>query len=366
MIYEVRCTNCNASYPGDSVPYRCLKCGGVFDYVDDYGFVQEDLDSKAPGIWKYRSTFGLQPEAEMVYLGEGDTPLVWSDVEGRKVAFKLEYLNPTGSFKDRGTAVLTSFLASRGVKDAVEDSSGNAGASFAAYAAKASIHAKVFVPDYASGPKRKQIEVYGAEVVPVPGKRSNASEAVKRAADSGAIYASHAYLPFGLPGFATIAYEILEQLGEPPGTVVAPVGQGSLILGIGRGFKALKKAGLIDRLPKLVGVQAIACAPIWAVFTNGAGGLMWVTEGETLAEGVRIFHPLRGDMVLRLLTETDGVMVAVNEEEILPGQDELAKRGFFVEPTSAIVWDGIKQVLDMAPDPIVAILSGSGFKSIGS
>ncbi len=230
---------------------------------------------------------------------------------------------------------MVSFLASRKVRAAVEDSSGNAGASFAAYAARAGIQARVFVPETASGPKRSQIEAYGAEVTPVPGPRSNAAQAVIQAAEKGTAYASHAYLPFNLPGYATVAYEIYEQLGQAPGTLVSPVGQGGLLLGASRGFAALKKAGLIRNLPRLVGVQARACAPLWALSSYGPDGLAWVTEAPTLAEGVRVRYPLRGDAVLKAVEESGGQFLVVDEADILPGRDQLARRGFYVEPTSA-------------------------------
>jgi threonine synthase len=285
---------------------------------------------------------------------------------GREIAFKLEYLNPTGSFKDRGSAVLLSFLSSRGITSAVEDSSGNAGASFAAYAACSGLEARVFIPDSASGPKRVQIEAYGADVVRIMGPRSNAAAAVRRAVEqsnaANIAYASHANLPQALPGYATLAYELVEQIGTSPGTLIVPAGQGNLLLAVGRGFEALRQAGVITQLPKLIGVQARACAPLWAVFNYGMAGMGWVTEGQTLAEGVRIKHPLRGDAVLQVVVNSGGFFVAVDEENILPGRDQLAKQGLYVEPTSAIVWNALEQVDGQAPDPIAVVLTGSGLK----
>jgi threonine synthase len=305
----------------------------------------------------------LPEEAPVISLGEGDTPLIWSPAFDGRVAFKLEFLNPTGSFKDRGTALLVSFLRSRSVTVAVEDSSGNAGASFAAYAAAAGIQARVFVPASASGPKRAPIEAYGAEIISVPGPRSKAAEAVQLAADQGAVYASHAYMPHDILGYTTIAYELFEQLGQAPGTVLAPTGQGTMLLGIGRGFEALHQAGVIDEMPSLVGVQAAACAPLWGMFTYGPAHLEHISEGETLAEGVRIQHPLRAEALIQLVQATQGRFVGVEEQNILSGRDELARRGLFVEPTSAIVWDGLTQVIGYVPEPIVTILTGSGLKS---
>lgn len=361
---NVYCLNCRQPYPEQGAPYRCPNCGGIYDFSEFLHFAPQRLDSELPGIWRFRHSFGLPEDAPSVTLGEGNTPLLWFQAFGHEIAFKLEYLNPTGSFKDRGSALLVSFLQSRRVKSVVEDSSGNAGASLAAYAARAGVQARIFVPDYASGPKRSQIEAYGAEIVRILGPRSNTSEAVRRAAENGSIYASHAYMPFGLPGYATIVYEMVAQMGTVPRTVVAPTGQGNLLLALGRGFQSLKQSGSIDELPQLVGVQARACAPLWAVFNYGAAGLGWVTEGDTLAEGVRIKHPIRGDALLQLVAESRGRFVAVDEEDILSGRDELARRGLYVEPTSAIVWSALSQIVGQVPGPIAVVLTGSGYKSL--
>ncbi len=358
----IACTRCGAAYPSDSIPYLCPDCGGIYDFNDLPEYDEARLTVE-PGLWRYRHTFGLPADAPMVYLGEGDTPLVPVQVFGRTVYFKLEYLNPTGSFKDRGTAVLTSFLRSRGVTVAVEDSSGNAGASFSAYAASAGIDARVFVPAYASGPKRAQIEAYGAHVDPIAGPRSHAADAVREAADQGLVYASHAYLPQGLAGFTTAAFELNAQLGQPPGVVIVPAGQGLLLLAMGRGFQMLQRAGHTMHLPKLIGVQAAACAPLWAEFTAGKAGLDQVQEGETLAEGVRIRYPHRPQVLIDLVRASGGQFVAVAEPAIALGEQALAQHGFYVEPTSAIVWDALAQLIDDLPDPIVVILTGTGLKS---
>jgi len=362
-MIDIQCTNCHRPYPDKETPFRCLNCGGVFDFDGQLEIDPRKIDENLPGIWRYSHYFGLNADSPIVYLGEGDTPLVWGKYAGREVACKLEYLNPTGSFKDRGAAILISLLKERGVRSAIEDSSGNAGASFAAYAARAGIKARVYVPDYTSAPKRKQVEAYGAEVILVPGVRTATSEAVLSAVKQGDVYASHAYLPHGILGFATIAFEIVSQLGGTPGTVIAPTGQGSLLLGLGRGFNALFHAGDIDKLPKLIGVQAHACAPLWAVHQYGAAGMELVTEGETIAEGVRIRYPVRKDAIIKMMALNDGIFIAIEESEILLSQAELARQGFYVEPTSAIVWSALDQVMDDVRDPIVLVLTGTGLKS---
>jgi threonine synthase len=208
-----------------------------------------------------------------------------------------------------------------------------------------------------------QIQNYGAALVPVPGKRSDAIMAARKAAEGGAVYASHAYLPHNLAGYATCAYEIREQLGESPGAVLVPAGQGGLLLGLGRGFRALLDAAAIDHLPVLVGVQAAACAPLVALYEMGVDGLEFVTEAETVAEGVRIRAPLRTDAVLKMLEDCRGRLVAVPEARILPGRDALGLMGFYVEPTSALVWHAMETSMSDLPDPVVIVLTGSGYKS---
>ena len=313
-------------------------------------------------MWRYQHAFGLPENSPLVYLGEGLTPLVWGNIDGHPVAFKLEYTNPSGSFKDRGSALLVSFLLSRGVNQAVEDSSGNAGASFAAYAARGGLRCRIFIPESASGPKRAQIEAYGAELAVIPGPRSQAAQAVYQVVESGRVYASHAYLPFGLPGYATATYEIVEQLGGAPGTLIVPAGHGNFLLGLARGFMALKKAGVTDHLPKLVGVQARACAPLWTIFTCGWEALARITEGETLAEGIRVRNPARSAAVLQAVQYTSGLFIVVDEGDILAARDELARQGMYVEPSSAVILPAFRQIIGKMPEPIVSLLTGSGLK----
>jgi threonine synthase len=357
----LRCTTCQQPYPASGVPFRCPECGGIYDFDGPPVFDPHRIDSTMPGLWRYRNTFDLPTTAPVVSLGEGLTPLVWDAIDGQRVGFKLEYLNPSGSYKDRGSAVLVSQLLARGVNEAVEDSSGNAGASFAAYAARGGIRARVYVPESASGPKRIQIERYGADLRPIPGPRSAAAQAVLEEAQRGIPYASHAYLPFGLAGIATIAYELWEQAGTI-GSVIAPVGHGGLLLGLARGFAALKRQGLINRMPYLVGVQAAACSPVVAAFEGGLPAMESVGEGPTVAEGVRVRHPVRAAALVREIQPAGGTFIGINEAAILPATEELARIGFYVEPTSALVWAAFRQLSGKIPASVILILSGSGFK----
>lgn len=359
---KIACSQCHQEYPADKLPYQC-ECGGTYDYVEFPAYDNELVDQAQFGMSKYASLFGLDQGCDWVTLGEGNTPLLATQLNGIEVFCKMESHNPTGSYKDRGTAVLVSFLKSRGVGFAVEDSSGNAGASFAGYCARAGINARVYVPETASGPKRMQIERYGAELVRVPGERSEAARAVLQAANSGAVYASHAWMPFGLTGIASIAYEIVEQLGQVPGTIVAPVGHGGLLYGIMRGFESMVKAGHIPNEPYYLGVQSSGCAPVERAFRNNSLQITDVPLSDTAAEGVKVAQPARGSAILERMSNGKGSMIAIDEDSLMASWRQSAKQGVYMEPTSALVWAAIRQNLQDFKSPVVAVITGSGYKS---
>jgi len=358
---EIKCADCGKPYPIDRIVHICPHCGGSYD-LDSPPVYPAEKNSDSQCIWKYSDSFALRKNAPTVYLGEGDTPLVWDDENKKEIGFKLESLNPTGSYKDRGSALLVSQLLAYGVKTAVEDSSGNAGASFAAYCARGGIQARVYVPENAAGPKRRQIEQYGAQLVAVPGPRSEAAKAVLEAVQDGLAYGSHAYLPFGIPGIATIAYELWEQTHGSVGTVIAPVGHGALLLGIMRGFAALQNAGKIEHQPYYVGVQAENCSPMARAFHRGLDQMHKAIEGNTVAEGVRVLKPVRARAILKEMPDNKSLIISIPEANILPACSELAARGIYTEPTSALVWAALQRISDAIPRPIILIISGNGLK----
>jgi threonine synthase len=317
---------------------------------------------------------GLPDGTTPVSMGEGLTPLVPGMLGGQRVHFKLEYLAPSGSFKDRGTSVLISALKHWGVTRAADDSSGNAGASFAAYAACAGIAAEVFTPAHASPAKLAQIEVFGAKLNRIEGVRERATEALEAATRTGLTYASHAWSPLTLEGTKTVAYEIWEQLSGRmaargaavagdgvPDHFVCPIGQGSLFLGAYRGFKDLGAAGVIARLPKLIGVQSEGCPPIVEALTRGLDSAAPIEKRASVAEGIMLATPIRAREILRAIRETGGTAVAVAEEEILSARAALARVGLFVEPTSAVVAAALLRI--RLQGTVVAALTGSGLKS---
>ena len=249
----------------------------------------------------------------------------------RTVLAKLEGALPTGSFKDRGTAVTVSWLRARGVGEIVVDSSGNAAASFAGYAARAGLRARIFVPADASPAKLLQTRAYGATVVTVPGPRSAAGDAARAAvteAGPDVAYASHLWHPAFLAGTATFAYEVFEQLGRrAPDAVVAPLGGGTLLLGVHLGFARLRDAGLIDAVPRLIGVQSDACAPLARAFRAGEPDAVAVDPAATIAEGIRIARPPRSRQILAAIRETGGDIVEVTDDEIRASVRSAARAG---------------------------------------
>lgn len=291
-------------------------------------------------------------------LGEGGTPLLTSR-DGR-LHLKVETMNPTGSFKDRGAAVLLTALLAAGARDVVEDSSGNAGSAIAAYAARAGVAATIYVPDTASPGKLAQIAAYGARLIAVGAAREDVAAAARAAPGR---YASHCWDPLFFHGTKTIAFELWEQLGHrAPDWVVSPVGHGTLLLGLWLGFRELRQAGAISRLPRLVAVQSRACAPL-------AGPVLGLGEGDgdTVAEGIRIRRPVRSEEIHRAVGETSGSFAVVSDPEIESARARLAREGLFVEPTAAVApaaaWRLAETGAFASGDTVVVPLTGHGLKT---
>jgi threonine synthase len=296
-------------------------------------------------------------------MGEGQTPLLTLDPHRPRILAKLDFLMPTLSFKDRGAAVLVTLAGALGAGQLIADSSGNAGAAIAAYAARARIRCRVYVPDATAGQKLAQLTAHGAEVVTVGGSRADAASAAMQAVqESDAFYASHAWHPAFFEGTKTFAYEAWEQLGRrAPDEVILPVGNGTLLLGAALGFADLHKAGLIDSMPRLVAVQASACNPVERAWRSGAPTPAAVECRPTSAEGIAIEAPVRGRQVLAAVRATGGRVIAVGEDAIVDAQAGLAARGLYVEPTAAAVYAGL--LAEPPADHLVLLpLCGAGLK----
>jgi threonine synthase len=299
-------------------------------------------------------------------MKEGFTPLEEITFNGHRTLVKMDYLFPTGSYKDRGATVLVSKMKEWGVQKVVEDSSGNAGSAIAAYCAKAGIECEIYVPQDTSSEKTVQIQAYGARLRRVQGSRERTAEVAMEAA-SKIPYASHCWNPFFLHGTKTFAFEVWEQMDwKAPDVLVLPIGHGTLFLGAYIGFKELKEAGMIRKIPRLVGVQSAACAPLYRAFRKGWTELRPIEKRETVAEGIAIAEPVRGRQILEAIHRTDGEILAVTEKEIGMALKEIGRKGHFIEPTSAATIAGLKKYLKKKSrrETVVSTLTGTGLKSV--
>jgi threonine synthase len=347
-------------------PRWCGDSGGHLNLADAPGLSRNEIDTSINSLWRYRKAL-LADAAGAVTLGEGWTPLVRGEWDGVPVLFKLEFMMPTGSFKDRGMTVMVSYLRSRGVTSVLEDSSGNAGASLSAYAAAAGMRCRILVPEAASYPKIAQIAACGADVVTIKGSRQDVADAAL-AMSRDIFYASHNWQPFFAEGTKTLAYELWEQLGfQAPNHVVVPVGYGANVLGCDRGFSELQRKGEIGRMPKLHGVQAANCAPYYASFRAGVEHFVPTRVSPTVAEGIASSKPTRMREVLAPVRASGGEIVAVSEDEIVRALGALAKKGLYVEPTSAAAAAGLSQLIARGAigggETTVLVLTGTGLKA---
>jgi threonine synthase len=360
---ELYCDSCNREYPPSSPIWRC-ECGSTLSLNFSASFPLEKIERRPPGLWRYREAIPLERDENIVSFGEGFTPLVEAPFKGAKVYLKQEHLFPSGSYKDRGATVLISKVKELGIKKVVEDSSGNAGSAIAAYSAKAGIECEVYVPDDTPPGKLAQIRSYGARLLAIPGSREETAKAAMAAAKT-TYYASHSWNPFFFQGTKTFAFEVAHQLGwGAPDAVVVPAGHGTLLLGAYMGFSELASAGVVSKIPKLIGVQAEACPPIHRAFKRGLDTVPETTPQTTLADGIRIANPTRGREILKALRQSDGDVVTVSEDEIVRTLRHLCGMGFYIEPTSAAAVAGLVKCLKdgLVRGKVVVPLTGSGLK----
>ena len=367
MTAGLECRACGRTYEaGPDEPWRC-ECGHALDFAErplpdsDTAPIPAfggDADPR-DGLWTFD---GFLPVGREVTLGEGWTPL--ADAPEWNAQFKLDYVFPSGSFKDRGAALALSRAVELGVERVVEDSSGNAGAAIAQYAARAGIDAEIYVPASAKQSKLGAIEAAGATVMKIEGSRRDVTDAcISEAVGGDAWYASHAWNPAFYAGTSTFALELAAQRDwSVPDAVVLPLGHGTLFLGAYRGFRALADAGWTDSMPRLLGVQAEGVAPVVeTLHDDDAAG------ANDAADGIQIREPARLDQVLDVIEDTGGDAIACGESETEGALAALGRRGFYVEPTSAVAVAGLEAYRERGavdPDEDIAVaLTGSGLKT---
>lgn len=353
------------TYPLD-LPRWCSDARTPLLVTPGAGISRDDIERQTRSLWRYRASLPVEIAAPIT-MGEGCTPLVqrsWGDL---RPFFKLEWFNPTGSFKDRGTAVMLSFLRQIGVDAVLEDSSGNGGSSVAGFGAAGGIRVKVLAPASTSPAKIAQVRAYGAEVQLVEGPREESEAEAIRQSDR-TFYASHNWHPFFLEGTKSLAYEIWEDLGfRAPDNIIMPVGAGSSLLGCAFGFRELLRAGQIAKLPRLFGAQPLNCSPIDASFQAGGDTPVAREVHKTIAEGTAIRQPLRLREIIGALRESGGSTVALTEQEIVTALGQLARQGLFAEPTCASAAAALDRLSSAgsikAGETTVVIVTGTGLKA---
>ncbi|MGQ4913171.1 MAG: threonine synthase [Candidatus Asgardarchaeia archaeon] len=368
---KLRCTVCGREFSDDKKIWRC-DCGGPLEIIfkdGDYNRIpsKQEIANRPKTMWRFQEFYPIRNSKNIITLGESITPLTRLNDENDKVLLKLDFLMPTLSFKDRGTAVLMSKIKELGIQEIVEDSSGNAGASIAAYAARAGIKCTIYVPYYTSGGKVSQIMLYGANLIKVEGSRDKTAErALVHAKNT--YYASHYWNPYFLEGIKSFSYELSEQFNwSVPDFIILPIGSGSFFLGAYKGFKELYNIGWISEVPHLIGVQTECVKPVYNAFhgIKNANSNNKVTK--TVAEGIAITKPIRIKSIVNAIKGSNGNVITVSENEIISALKQITKKGILIEPTSAVTLAAYTKLVNEGiidkKDSVVIPLTGSGLKA---
>lgn len=364
MKLAMICPDCGEQ--AQPLDWRCTRCGGVLDFASLPPFDASAIRLNDATLWRYADWL---PVTRHVSLGEGMTPLIPTGALGFDFLAKLEMLNPTGSYKDRGTATIMNYFAEfPQVTEVIDDSSGNAGASLAAYASALGIRSRIFVPTAAAAAKKALIQAYGGVLEEIPGAQHLKTEACHEAART-TTYASHAWSPYFLLGQITAGFEIWEQtIGNPPDIIVTPVGHGALFCGIARAFQMLLENGLVDRIPRMIAVQSDKIDPVVQAFERGAEDVEQAAEeGRTIADGIIVDKPVRSREILRIIRQSGGAALRVSDDQIRAAQQAVTRRGILAEPTSAATIAALPQITARYGEGgvIVCCITGNALKYVG-
>ena len=374
------CISCGEKYCIDEIVYICKRCRDILEVIYDVGELEAKLQNsnweKQPiSVWRYKDFMPIIDNSKIVTLNEGGTGLHPCKRLGRSLGVKDLYIknegeNPTGSFKDRGMTVGITKALELNVKKVICASTGNTSASLAAYAARAGIESVVLIPfgKIAYG-KLAQAMVYGAKVVQIRGNFDQALKTVLELSEKHReVYLLNSINPYRLEGQKSLAYEVCDQMKrEAPDRVVLPVGNAGNISAIWKGFTEFHKLGLVDKLPKMTGIQAEGAAPITRAIRNGKDEIMLIDKPETVATAIRIGAPVSWKKAMRAIRGSGGTAETVTDEEILEAQKMLARsEGLFVEPASASSIAGLKKLFEAGKidkdEVVVCVTTGHGLK----
>ena len=331
---EFECAKCGKRVSAGTLQPQC-DCGGLWqlDYrAPDYD--QALIERDEWSMFRYHRFMALEGACwREISLGEGMTPVIRFDDD---VLLKMDYFMPTLSFKDRGAAVLVAHCKAIGVTDVVQDSSGNAGNSVAAYCGKAGIRCEIFVPEGTSPRKINMIRAHGAVCTIVPGSRDHCADVCRaKVKNEGKYYANHVYNPFFYEGTKTYIYEVFEQLGRIPANLIIPVGNGTLYLGAIHALEELLRSKAIAKMPQIIALQSEHCDPLLQAAARGLDVPADVTPGPTMAEGIAIGKPMRGAEILAKAKKYGVRFIHAPEKDILDARAVLAQHGIYCEHTTA-------------------------------
>jgi threonine synthase len=385
VILEFKCPLCGGSYAPDAVQYTCPTCGtvGTLDVLYDYAALRSQIDRDAihqhpaQSIERYKALLPLKPESALPPLRVGMTPLYDSarlaeHLGVRQAWAKDDGQNPTGSFKDRASALVVARAVEQGIQTVSTASTGNAAAALSGLGASVGLNIIIFVPASAPEAKIAQLLVYGATVILVEDTYDVAFDlCTEMCLREGWYCRNTAMNPFTTEGKKTASLEIADQLGwDVPDVVVVSVGDGNIIAGIYKGFYDLHQLGWIPRIPRLIGVQAEGSAALHQAWQAGQSAAeMQPIDAQTLADSISAGLPRDRAKALRAVRETNGAYVTVNDEAIIAAIPRLARlTGIFAEPASAAVFAGAERAVQSGvihrDERVLLMLTGNGLKDV--
>ncbi len=374
------CVECARSFSVNEIEYVCPACGGNLDVLYDYERIGQQLNKTTLAadrnftIWRYRALLPMEDSSPVPPLAVGWTPTydctrLASEFGVRQLLIKDDGRNPTASFKDRPSALAVVKAREAGARVITTASSGNAGSALAGMCASVGMCAVIFVPTYAPAAKIAQLQIYGAKVALVEGSYDEAYDLCLAAGRRFGWYQrSTGYNPFTREGKKTAALEIGEQLHwQVPDKVFVSVGDGNIISGLWKGFNDLHRLGWIDRLPRMIGVQADGASAI--VDAANGDGVVRNRPAHTIADSINVGQPRDATAAVRAIRESGGCGVKVRDEEILAAISKLARAtGVFAEPAAAAAFAGfVKQCENGAIKPderVLLMLTGNGLKDV--
>jgi len=382
-VTGARCTICGKVSPAGPKTTVCPHCGGILDIEYDYDYIRscfrkQPLQERGdPTMWRYLELLPVEGPGTRPKLRVGGSPLYRADALGKELGIRELWIkddgqNPTASLKDRASAMAVVKACEAGKTTIACSSTGNAASSLAGNAAAAGLSTFIFVPSRAPKGKVAQLMMFGATVILVEGSYEDTFRISAEAIERWGWYNRNAAInPYLKEGKKTVSLEIAEQLSfKMPDYVAVSVGDGCTIGGVWKGFRDLYQAGLIDRLPRIISVQASGCCPINTA--AAAGTMEWIPQEEnTLADSIAVGVPRNPVKALRAISESNGVTVNVSDEEIMAAMRLLGKHaGVFAEPAGAAGTAGVKKAVETGlierNASVVSIVTGNGLKDVNN